>query len=94
MTVKFHADPLVSNQWPRAESEWKNRNFAVAARSVLNTQVYSFQEIAKWAPDSVKSTIQWASHLGSIYPANDPYNVGIEEKGGDTDRMKWEVETV
>ena len=94
MTVKFHADPLVSHQWPRAESEWKNRNFAVAARSVLDTQVYSFQEIAKWAPDSAKSAKQWTTRQGSIFPANCEYNVGIEEKGGDMDRMKWEIETV
>ena len=85
---------MVSNQWPRAESEWKNRNFAVAARSVLNTQVYSFQEIAKWAPDSAKSANQWTTRQGPIYPANDAYNVGIEEKGGDMDRLKWEIETV
>jgi hypothetical protein len=99
ITIKFYVDPVVSNRWPRAESEWREKEFALAARSVVGTVIPSFQEIARWAPDSVKSTIQWADSdaVGYERPAHQWDNLGVEEIGEnieqqDLNRMQWEIE--
>lgn len=96
ITIKFYADPVVSNDWPRAESEWREKEFALAARSVVGTIIPSFQEIARWAPDSVKSTIRWADSdaVGFERPAHQWDNLGVEEIGENMDqnRMQWEIE--
>jgi hypothetical protein len=95
ITVKTHADPLVANHWPRPESEWKGKDFAVAARSVVATKNRSFQEIVRWAPHSAQHGTQWTSRVGHGSPANSWHNLGVEEKGKnmrleDLNRMKWE----
>jgi len=98
ITVKFYADPVVSNNWPRAESEWKDKEFALAARSVVGTIVPDFQKIARWAPDSSKPTTQWVDRaVGYERPAHRWDNLGVEEKGKnmgpqDLSRMQWEIE--
>ncbi|KAF8815220.1 hypothetical protein BYT27DRAFT_7249306 [Phlegmacium glaucopus] len=69
ITIKFYADPVVSNSWPRAESEWRDKEFALAARSVVGTIIPSFQEIARWAPVSAQSTIRWVDTVGYERPA-------------------------
>jgi len=96
ITVKFYVDPVVSNSWPRAESEWRDKEFALAARSVVGTIIPSFQEIAKWAPVSV----QWGADsdaVGFERLAHEWDNLGVEEIGQnmqqqDLDRMQWEIE--
>ncbi|KAF8815228.1 hypothetical protein BYT27DRAFT_7195518 [Phlegmacium glaucopus] len=101
ITVKFYADPVVSNTWPRPESEWRDKEFALAARSVVATIIPSFQDIARWAPVSVRSTIRWADAdaVGFVRPARQWDNLGVEEitqnmPRQDLDRMKWEIESI
>ncbi|KAI6011052.1 hypothetical protein BKA83DRAFT_4397620, partial [Pisolithus microcarpus] len=83
ITVKFYSDPLVSDKWPRPEREWKDKEFAVAAKSVASTQGLKFEEIARWAPVNALSTRKWGDHY-----------VGYGPKAGDLSRMAWELEPV
>lgn len=99
ITVKFYIDPVVSDHWPRAESKWREKTFALAARSVVGTVIPSFQEIASWAPDSAKSTIRWADSdsVGYERHAHAWDNLGVEEIGENMERddllrMQWEIE--
>jgi hypothetical protein len=63
---------------------------------VVGTVIPSFQEIARWAPDTVKSTIQWADSdaVGFERPAHQWDNLGVEEirqDHVDLSRMQWEI---
>jgi len=44
ITVKFYIDPVVSDHWPRAESKWREKTFALAARSVVGTVIPAFKK--------------------------------------------------
>ena len=96
ISVKFYADPLVSDDWPRPESEWKDKEFVLAASAPVPTQIRGFRVIAKWAPASAKSTRRWTTRVG--HRCHDQTNLAVEEKlkniiPRDFNRMKWEIET-
>ncbi|KAI6097095.1 hypothetical protein F5141DRAFT_1011560 [Pisolithus sp. B1] len=93
IAVKLYSDPVVSDEWPRPEREWKDKEFAVAAASVAPTQGLKFEEIERWAPVNALSTRKWSDHYVGFGPCN-YCNVGVEEKAGDLSRMEWELEPV
>ncbi|KAI6160606.1 hypothetical protein EDD17DRAFT_1600181 [Pisolithus thermaeus] len=93
ITVKFYCDPLVSDKWPRPEREWKDKEFAVAATTVVSPQGLRFEEIARWAPVNALSTRKWSNHYVGFGPHNH-CSVGVEEKAGDLYRMAWELEPI
>jgi len=87
---------LVSDDWPRPESEWKDKEFVLAASAPVPTQIRGFRVIAKWAPASAKSTRRWTTRVG--HRCHDQTNLAVEEKlkniiPRDFNRMKWEIET-
>ncbi|KAF8970579.1 hypothetical protein BDZ97DRAFT_51308 [Flammula alnicola] len=97
MTAKFYADPLISDQWPRPEKEWKDKEFVIAARAPTQVKIHLFNEISRWAPNS--RLIRWTCRAGDLWPANEWNNLGVVEKAdimklNDTERMKWEIEQV
>ncbi|KAF8968720.1 hypothetical protein BDZ97DRAFT_325778 [Flammula alnicola] len=97
ITVKFYADPLISDQWPRPEKEWKDREFVIAARAPTPVKIHHFNEISRWAPNS--RLIRWTGRTGDTWQANEWNNLGVVEKADitkleDTERMKWEIEQV
>jgi len=99
ITIKFHVDPVISTHWPQVESEWKYKEFALAARSVAGTRVPSVQEIARWVPDSAKTTFQWVYNIGFDILPSALYNLAVKEIGKnmgpqDLNRMQWEIEKV
>ncbi|PPQ97840.1 hypothetical protein CVT26_012936 [Gymnopilus dilepis] len=101
ISVKFHADPMISNKWPRPESEWKApyKTFFVSARPPSVTKIYSFNDISRWAPDG--KFISWTHHAGDTWGANQWNGLGVvDEKdvlsSAETDfmRIRWELEQV
>ncbi|KAF8968719.1 hypothetical protein BDZ97DRAFT_1797665 [Flammula alnicola] len=97
MTAKFYADPLISDQWPRPEKEWKDKEFVITARAPTQVKIHLFNEISRWAPNS--RLIRWTCRAGDVWPANEWNNLGVVEKAdimklNDTERMKWEIEQV
>jgi hypothetical protein len=93
ISVKFYADPSVSDDWPRAESEWKDKEFVLAASSPVPTEVRGFRVIAKWAPAYAKSTSHWTTRAG--HRGDQKTNLAVEEKPKSIipQYLKWEIET-
>ncbi|KAF8960981.1 hypothetical protein BDZ97DRAFT_1830751 [Flammula alnicola] len=97
ITVKFYSDPWISPQWPRPESEWKDKEFIIAAETPTQTRIHGFDEIARWA--SPHSKLAWTTRGGSQFPAKHTYNVGVQEKPDivtpeDAKKMQWDIEQV
>jgi hypothetical protein len=96
ITVTFHSDPLISYKWSRPESEWKGKQFILAARTMGSPRGLNFEEVARWAPENSQSTGKWNSYSGR-FEANAWYNLGVEENGtnmADLRRMTWELESI
>jgi hypothetical protein len=94
ISVKLYADPLISNQWPRPDQEWKDKEFIIAARPPTATRIRSADEISRWAPKL--NLIRWTDRKNSL-KANARDAVGVEEKAEmmkleDVNRIKWEIE--
>jgi len=99
ISVKFHIDPVISNQWPRPESEWKDpyKRFVVSARPPSEEIIHQFKEISRWAPNA--RFVAWTLRAGEKWGANDQHALGVVEEKvivetGETDRMRWEIEQV
>ena len=96
ISTKFHFDPLVSASWPRPESEWKDKEFALAARSVTPTKALDFPRISKWAPGDIPFSSK-CRNTNPGFEAHTLHNLGVEEKktNGLVDpRFQWELEPV
>lgn len=95
ITVQFHADPVLYVHRPRPESEWKDKQFAVAARSLTVVRICTFAEIARWGPGAHLAPL-WTNRRDE-WTANSWNSVAVEEKveieGNDLTRMRWEIET-
>ena len=94
ISVKLYADPVISDQWPRPDQEWKNKDYIIAARPPTTTRIRRADEISKWAPNL--NLIRWTNQTNSLQ-ANTREAVGVEEKAEmmkseDVNRIKWEVE--
>jgi hypothetical protein len=95
--VKFYCDPLVSDGWPRPEREWKEKEFAIAARCIAATQGLRFEQISRWAPANTPSAGSWGGYSHFGLEAHSGWNLGVEEKAGnmaDLSRMAWELESI
>lgn len=96
ISVKLYSDPLVSDLWPRPDSEWKDKEFVVAARSVTPTKGLDFQSISRWAPSTLSSSRKF-KNTNKGFQAHALYNLGVEEKATsmeDPSRLAWELESV
>jgi hypothetical protein len=96
ISVKLYADPLISNQWPRPDQEWKDKELIIAARPPTATRIRRADEISRWAPNSNLDLIRWTNRTKSL-EANAREAVGVEEKAEmikleDVNRIKWEIE--
>ena len=94
ISVKLYADPLISNQWPRPDHEWKDKELIIAARPPTATRIRRADEISRWAPNL--NLIRWTNRTNSL-KANAWEAVGVEEKAEmmkleDVNRIKWEIE--
>ena len=94
ISVKLHVDPLISNQWPRPDQEWKDKEFIIAARPPTATRIRRADEISRWAPNL--NLIPWTNRTNGL-KANAWNAVGVEEKAEmmkleDVNRIKWEIE--
>jgi len=94
ISVKLYADPLISNQWPRPDQEWKDKEFIIAARPPTATRNRRADEISRWAPKL--NFIRWTDRTDS-FKANAWEGVGVEEKDEmmkleDLNRIRWEIE--
>jgi len=94
ISVKLYADPLISNQWPRPDQEWKDKEFIIVARPPTATRIHRAEEISRWAPNL--NSIRWTPRTNSL-KANAWDAVGVEEKAEmmkleDVNRIKWEIE--
>ncbi|PPQ96186.1 hypothetical protein CVT26_004821 [Gymnopilus dilepis] len=97
ITVQFHVDPVVTDQWPRHEREWKGKEFVLAGRSAAYTKVPTFDSVARWAPPAMKIGERWTSRAGRSVPHY--YSLAVEDKplnfsAQDLNRMRWEIEQV
>lgn len=98
ISVKFYADPCISGRWPRAEIEWKEKEFVVAAQCADNVNISDFKKFSRWAP--TQRFVVWTDRRQQ-WDANKPGTLGIEEKPQLTDpeqayptRFRWELEEV
>ena len=94
ISVKLYADPWISDQWPRPDQEWKDKEFIIVARPPTATRIRSAEEISRWAPNL--NLIRWTKRTNSL-KSNALNAVGVEEKAEmmkleDVNRMKWEIE--
>ncbi len=96
ISIKFHSDPLVSSSWPRPESEWKDKQFILAARSVTSTKALYFPRISKWAPGNISFSSKFRN-TNPGFEAHTLHNLGVEEKKTSTlagPSFHWELESV
>ena len=98
ITVKFYIDPIPSATWPRSDSEWKNKEFAVAARCRKGSRIPRFDDIKSWAPDHSKFSKRWTSRAGHCDEPGAKNNLGIEERAsvlgrGEEERIQWVLES-
>ena len=94
ISVKLYADPLISDQWPRPDQEWNDKEYVIAARPPTATRIRRADEISKWAPKL--NFIRWTGRTNSL-KANASDAVGVEEKAEmmkleDINRIRWEIE--
>ncbi|KAF8903306.1 hypothetical protein CPB84DRAFT_1774504 [Gymnopilus junonius] len=91
ITVKFYIDPVTSSRWPRPAEEW------ITARSPAVARVPEFKEISRWAPNMHSKFVHWTRRAGERWVAGSKWNLAVEkaeiEASGDTDRMKWELDS-
>ncbi|KAF8903309.1 hypothetical protein CPB84DRAFT_1678168, partial [Gymnopilus junonius] len=99
ISVKFHIDPIASDQWPRAETEWKepHKHFIVSARPLADVRIHQFNEVSRWAPSG--RFIAWTHHAGHVWNRNHEHALGVvEEKdileSNEMDRIRWVIEQV
>ena len=100
ISVKFYADPCVPGSWPRAETEWKDKEFVIAAQCTEKVSVPNFNKFSRWAPDRRFVTPVWTHHTNT-WDANHMHTMGIETKPqladpeqGYPTRFLWELEEV
>ena len=99
ISVKFYVDPCVSGRWPRAEREWKEKEFFVAAQCTKDVWTPSFDKVSRWAP--TQRFVMWQHH-NNLWIANSTTTMGIEEmpqptgikQRGYLNRFRWELEEV
>ena len=97
ISVKFYADPCIPGRWPRADVEWKEKEFVVAAECAQNVSIPDFKKVSRWAP--TQRFVVW-THLQFLWRAKES-GLGVEEKPQLTDtkqeyprRFRWELEEV
>ncbi|EDQ99541.1 uncharacterized protein LACBIDRAFT_316324 [Laccaria bicolor S238N-H82] len=94
ISVKLYADPFISNQWPRLDQEWKDKEYVIAARPPTATRTRRADEISRWTPKPNPN--RWTDRTDSL-KANAWDAVGVEEKAEmmkleDVNRIRWEIE--